>query len=54
MDITTLATIVSLTGAAFCFTLAGAIKYERPVPDNSADVLNMFGITPANQHHYMH
>lgn len=54
MSITLLALIASACGAAFCFTIAGAVKHERPAPDNSADMLNLFGITPDNQHHYMH
>lgn len=54
MDITTLAIIATFIGAAFCFVFAGAVKNERPAVSNTADMLNMFGITPDNQHHYMH
>ena len=54
MTIFILALIACTIGAAFCLTLAGAVKSERPAPDNSADMLNLFGITPTNQHHYMH
>lgn len=54
MDIITLAIIASFTGAAFCFVLAGAIKSERPGPDNAHEVYNLIGITPDNHHDYMH
>lgn len=54
MDLTTLAVIAALIGAAFCFTLAGAVKNERPAVNDTADMLNMLGITPDNQHLYMH
>lgn len=40
--------------AGLLFTLAGGILMERPAPDNAADMLNLFGITPDNADQFMH
>jgi hypothetical protein len=53
MDIITLGIIACAVGAAFCAVMAGAVASERPAEDNTADMLNLFGITPDNAHEFM-
>ncbi|UDL16297.1 membrane protein [Microbacterium phage Zooman] len=44
---------VALSGAIFCFVLAGALATERKPQSNAADMLNLFGITPINADRFM-
>lgn len=57
MDFNTITVIVgaavAAAGGIFCFVFAGALATERPAADNSADMLNLFGITPTNAHEFM-
>lgn len=47
------AIIAAFVGAAFCFTLAGAVMFERPGTSEPHDMLNLFGITPDNADRFM-
>ncbi len=53
MDIIMLGVIACAVGAAFCAVMAGAVATERPAEDNTADMLNLFGITPENADDFM-
>lgn len=48
-----IATIILSTGAAFCFVMAGAVRYERPGATPAHEMLNLFGITPDNADDFM-